>query len=312
MQLPSGVWGLSTCVASDQRDQLAEFWMAAPQDQLAALWGTPFGEVTRHLVRQLNPQTQFSPSQIARRESIGGWFNQHGLSHPLAPQLMVANFLYSPPGLLTINNPEQYFPEWLLGAYRELYQGQHNPAQHRPAQPTSTAPAAVPTAFAAPSAPDFGAFPATLHDLVDNRIQLNRMLGLSNLYYIDPEDQEILAELVELRSNLAEAIQRCPEADLERLWATDLGDRYWAMVRSGVQKEPLNPADESRKQAVSVALTPSLGGGGFGSPGALNAFLIAMLYYLPGTMKVDEPQQKLPQWLLSAYEQIFAQPQPVA
>ena len=304
MQLPAGAWGLSTCVASDQRDQLADFWMAAPQDQLAALWGTPNGEVTCHLVRQLTPQTQFTPAQVARRESLGAWFNQHGLSHPLAQQLMVANFLYSPPGLLTINNPEHYFPEWLLGAYRELYQGQRHPVQPNPAPPT-----AVPTALSAPAAPDFGVFPATLHDLVDNRIQLNRMLGLSNLYYIDPEDQEILAELVELRSNFVDAIQRCPEADLERLWATDLGDRYWAMVRSGVQKEPLSPADESRKQAVSMALTPSLGGKGFGSPGALNAFLIAMLYYLPGTMKVDQPQQKLPQWLFSAYEQIFAQPQ---
>ena len=43
-----------------------------------------------------------------------------------------------------------------------------------------------------PLQPDFGQFPDTLQELVGNRIQLNRLLGLSNLYYIDPEDQEIL------------------------------------------------------------------------------------------------------------------------
>ena len=72
-------------------------------------------------------------------------------------------------------------------------------------------------------------FPSTLQELVGNRIQLNRLLGLSNLYYIDPEDQEILQELRQVRLSLIEAIERCPESELEGLWATDLGDRYWAL-----------------------------------------------------------------------------------
>ena len=303
MQLPAQPWNLSTCVASNQRDALVDFWLAAPSDQLQALWGTPFGEVSRQLIRQLTPQTVLDPAQVARRDALGGWFNQNGLSHPMAAQLMLANFLYSPPGLLKVNGPEQYFPDWLARAYRELYE------QPQPVIPAPQAPIqqAVPQPV---QPPDFGAFPATLQELVNNRIQLNRMLGLSNLYYIDPEDQEILSELVQLRTSLVDAIQRCPEPELERLWATDLGDRYWAMVRSGIQKEALSPQDQSRKQAATVTLTPSLGGGGFGSPGALNAFLVAMLYYLPGTMQVDLPQQKLPAWLLSPYQQIFAQAQP--
>ena len=51
-----------------------------------------------------------------------------------------------------------------------------------------------------------------------NRIQLNRLLGLSNLYYIDPEDEEILNELRQVRMSLIEAIERCPEQELERIW----------------------------------------------------------------------------------------------
>ena len=95
-------------------------------------------------------------------------------------------------------------------------------------------------------------------------------LGLSNLYYIDPEDQEILQELRQVRLSLISAIERCPESELEKIWATDLGDRYWALVRSGIQKESLAPAEEHKKQAVTQALNPAAGGG-FGRPGAVNA-----------------------------------------
>ena len=53
--------------------------------------------------------------------------------------------------------------------------------QHQPLGPASPA---------QPAAPDFGAFPSSLQELVGNRIHLNRILGLS-IYYIDPEDREI-------------------------------------------------------------------------------------------------------------------------
>ena len=145
--------------------------------------------------------------------------------------------------------------------------------------------------------------------MIGNRIQLNRLLGLSNLYYIDPEDQEILQELRQVRLSLIEAIERCPESELEKIWATDLGDRYWALVRSGIQKESLTPVEERKKESATQALNPSAGGG-FGQPGAVNAFLVAMVLFEPGTMKVDGAAQKLPGWLLPQYQQVFAESLP--
>ena len=145
-----------------------------------------------------------------------------------------------------------------------------------------------------------------LQELVGNRIQLNRLLGLSNLYYIDPEDKEICHELRQVRFSLIEAIERCPEDQLESIWATDLGDRYWALVRSGIQKEAMTPAEEQKKHMVTQKLTPEAGGG-FGSPGAINAVLMAMMLFEPGTMKINGAEQKLPTWLLPSYQQIFAQ-----
>lgn len=295
--LPQQAWSVSSAAALDQRDALARFWLASPEDLLPSLWASPLGEVTKALVRQLTPATVFAPAQVELRNAIGARL-QAGFQSPCAIQLLLASWLYSPPGLLTIANPQANLPGWLLPAYQELY------AAGATQVPSPAAPQPQP-ATQLPQ-PDFGAFPATLQELINNRIQLNRMLGLANLYYIDPEDQEICSELRQLRLDLAAAIQRCPEQQLEQLWSTDLGDRYWAMVRSGVQKEVPTPQEEVLKQAATQRLQPAQGGG-FGTPGALNAFLVAMLFFEPGSMRVEAAEQKLPAWLLAPYQQVFAE-----
>ena len=192
----------------------------------------------------------------------------------------------------------------MISDYQSLYSKVSTtpPSSAPTPQPqTSEVPATI------PSQPDFGQFPGTLQELLSNRIQLNRLLGLSNLYYIDPEDQEILQELREVRIALIGAIERCSEDQLESIWASDFGDRYWSLVRSGIQKEPLNPEEELKKHAATRKLNPSVGGG-FGTPGAINALLVAMTLFEPGSMRIADPEQKLPTWLLPNYQQIFAEP----
>ena len=58
--------------------------------------------------------------------------------------------------------------------------------------------------------------------------------------------------------SLIEAIERCPEQQLESIWETDLGDRYWALVRSGIQKEAMTPSEEQKKHSVTQKLNPSV------------------------------------------------------
>jgi hypothetical protein len=251
------------------------------------------------MIGSLNPDTVFSPEQVSLRNAIGERLSA-GLEAPISIQLLLANFLYSPPGLLQIANAEAQLPAWLLADYRALYEQKAQTAT------TAISEQAVQPVTELPQ-PDFGVFPSTLQELVGNRVQLNRLLGLSNLYYIDPEDQEILQELRQVRLSLVEAIERCPEQHLQNLWETDLGDRYWALVRSGIQKEAMTPTEEQKKHVVTQKLNPSAGGG-FGTPGAINAVLVAMVLFEPGTMKISDAEQKLPAWLLPSYQQIFAQP----
>ena len=44
--------------------------------------------------------------------------------------------------------------------------------------------------------------------------------------------------------------------------------------------------------------------------GAMNAFLVAMAFYEPGTMQVEGAEHKLPGWLLQGYREVFAQALP--
>ena len=105
LQLPTQSWTLATCVGNDHRDQLAAFWLAAPEDLLFSLWSSSAGDVTRAMIRTLTTDTAFSSEQVSLRNAIGSRLSS-GLDSPGAIQLLLANFLYSPPGLMKIANAE--------------------------------------------------------------------------------------------------------------------------------------------------------------------------------------------------------------
>lgn len=302
VNIPQQGWQTSTALGTDQRDSVVGFWLSAPMDQLEALWNGGFGVLTRQMVQQLTEQTAFTPDQVALRQALNQRLGELGLSQPLAHQLLLAAFLLSPPGLLKVADAERQLPAWLAAAYKQMYETA-KPVMTLGGDARPQAPALSINSAALPN-PDFGAFPLSLEALVGNRIQLNRLLGLSNLYYIDPEDQEICEELLQFRRSLAGLIKSAPEQDLERIWATDFGDRYWALVRSGVQKEALAAPDQQIKDSATSQLN-SNAGGGFDRPGAICALLVAMMYYAPGSMRVEAPEKKIPGWLLPFYRQVF-------
>ena len=94
---------------------------------------------------------------------------------PAPPQFLLANFLFSPVGRLKIQNPEQHLPAWFVTAYKNLYET--DTPSNFPL--SSSAPPNIPSPQ---STEDLNIFPASLQELSGNRIQLNKMLGLSNLH----------------------------------------------------------------------------------------------------------------------------------
>lgn len=296
--IPQRSWHLSER-SENTRDGLIRFWLSAPVDQLQALWSGGFGDPTCAMVRLLSAQTVFTPEQVALRNDLNRRIDELGLNHPQSQQFLLAVFLLSPAGLFKVADPDQQLPGWLCAAYKTLYEASGGVMVFGAgAPPQAPAPVGVPN-------PDFGRFPSSLDELVGNRIQLNRLLGLSNLYYIDPEDKEISEELLQLRRSLAALILAAPSPDLERIWKTDLGDRYWALVRSGVQVEPPDAQDQSIRERSTQELART----GFGEASALNHLLVLMMYLKPGSMRVEAAEQKLPGWLLTPYREIFEQAQ---
>jgi len=296
MEIPKSPWNLSDLTIQQIRDRLAFFWINAPKDKLQLLWDSDLGITTKKLVSELHPNYVFSQSQIDFRNTLNIFFQENGLSHPMSLNLMIANFLYSPPGLLHINNITTYFPSWFCQEYTLLYVDENPQNISSSSQPNDSFPLNI--SIDTPPAP------SSLVAVSSDRIYLNRILGLSNLYYIDPDDREILTELLEVRNHLVDLLLKEPESNLEGLFASDLGDRYWALVRSGVQREPLGEYQLQTRTMIIDKLNPAIGGG-FGSPQSINHFLAAMLLYAPGSMKVESPEQKIPAWIYPMYRELF-------
>ena len=263
---------------------MSQFLAAAPADFLEPLLSSPFGRVYKLFLERCCIRAFEHPDAVNVRENLSQQLRQTGFQSNQGHGLLLALMPFFPPNNLKVEDAAAKLPAWLLELYRGRYEA-----------PTGQQPSAAPAPTGQPSFTD--------------RIFLNRMLGLSNLYYIDPEDQEILQELRQLRLQLSQLILNCPEQQLESLFGADLADRYWALVRSGVQKEPLQPAEDQLKGAVTTKLSPN-SGGGFGTPGAVNAFLVAMAFYEPGSMQVEGAEHKLPGWLLAGYREVFAQALP--
>ena len=131
------------------------------------------------------------------------------------------------------------------------------------------------------------------------RIFLNRMLGLANLYYIDPEDQEIVEELRQVRQQVAERWLQAREDQLEALFAGEFGQRYRTLVRCGVQKEPLTLAERQFRDGFAPRAA------NIADPDGLKAMLAALLYYTPGNIRIDQPERILPAWLAAEWAQLL-------
>ena len=266
------VWSLSDAAAGQHREEVARFWIHAPDDVLEMLWDSVFGEASRLLIAQLTPATAFSSGQLQLRDELFGLMRR-GFNQPGAVKTMIAAFLLSPPGTLQISDPEIKMPAWLLPTYLQTYQ----------IQP----PAAAPVLTQSP--------PSTLQEFAANRIQLNRLLGLSNLYYIDPEDQEILQDLQSLRLLLCQLILDCPPQELDSLFQPDLAERYWALVRSGIQAVPILPDEESIQE---IALS---------QPNDLRSLLVALCYQQPSPSILDQVPIDVPGWLPSGCLELMVQ-----
>lgn len=255
----------------------SRFLEHCPGDFLEPLLASPFGRVYRLLLERGCAQALPDPdgALAQQRDQLSQRLRLCGFQGPEGHGLLLALMPLYPPGQLKVEDAPAKLPSWLL----ELYRRRYEPA---------SAPGLVQDAPAPRGQPSF-----------EDRIFLNRMLGLSNLYYIDPDDQEILQELRQVRLQTISLLLSTTREELGRHFSADFGDRFWAMAQSGVQKEPLDAHEVAQRDAIQswLSTTPN----SLHQEGGIQRFAAALLFSVPGSIALANPERNLPAWFVEGF-----------
>jgi hypothetical protein len=257
---------------------LARFLQAAPADFLDALLASPFGRVYRLFLERCCTQPLSGTAADQLKQDLSQQLRVVGFASGEGHALLLALMPFYAPGNLKVEDAPAKLPGWLLEIYRLRYEP--STAPHSAEQPSQA--------------------PADGRPSFSDRIFLNRMLGLSNLYYIDPEDQEILQELRQVRLQTVELLLSCDSRALGEHFSADFGDRYWAMAQSGVQKEALDSHELAQRDAIQrwLSTTPN----SLHAEGGIQRFAAALLFSEPGSVRLATPEKNLPTWFLEGYK----------
>ena len=253
--------------------ELSQFLSQAPTDFLEPLLKSPFGRVyTLFLERCCTSKFPGTESE-KRRNALSQQLRQVGCDTPEGWAVLLSLFPLFPPEQLKVEDASAKLPDWLLTIYESRYEA------WEPSLPSPS-----PTASSA----------------FEDRVFLNRILGLSNLYYIDPEDNEILQELREVRLQTVKLILGVGRDELGQQFQADFGDRFWAMAQSGIQKESLNANEVQQRDAIQqwLSQTPN----SLHQDGGIQRFAAALLFNPPGTVRLANPDRNLPVWFMDGYK----------
>jgi hypothetical protein len=253
--------------------ELSHFLTHAPSDFLEPMMASPFGRVYRIFLERCC--TVKFPSEQAedRRNTLSQQLRQLGCEKPEGWSVLLALFPFFPPGQLKVEDAASKLPSWLHTLYAARYEASEPlPASGHP----------------------------TGRPAFEDRIFLNRVLGLSNLYYIDPEDQEILQELREVRLQTVHLMLSVGREELGRQFQSDFGDRFWAMAQSGIQKESLDANEIQQRDAIQqwLSKTPN----SLHQEGGIQRFASVVLFSSPGSVRLADPDRNLPAWFMDGYK----------
>jgi hypothetical protein len=249
------------------------FLEACPGDFLEPLMSSPFGRVFKLFIERCCTQALPGEALEQQKQQLSQKLRVCGFQGPEGQAILLALMPFFPPQHLKVEDAAAKLPGWLFEIYKLRYEPTSAPAQtHNPnGDPSFT-----------------------------DRIFLNRMLGLSNLYYIDPEDQEILQELRAVRLQAIELLLSVNREQLGQHFSGDFGDRYWAMAQSGVQKEALDSLESARRDEIQqwLSRTPH----SLHQEGGIQRFAAALLFNIPGSVQLAQPEQNLPAWFLEGFK----------
>ncbi|MGB8687446.1 MAG: glycosyltransferase [Microcoleus sp.] len=253
------------------RKQIADFWLNVSVENLENAYKGDSGKSYQILLAsgfQHQPMMEDEQRFLQQLTQIS-----KGLVHPKALNALLAAMLYFPPGTMRIPDARNRLPQWLIGDYEQV--------------------------FEAENAVNSESTSELLAQYIQSPQFVNQLLGCVNLYRIDSSDASVVLELRQIRKQLADFWLTVPPEKLETFYQGEVRKGYQAILKSGLQAESMTDAEQKFLEQLTEISK------GLVHPQAINALLGAMLYFVPGKMRVPDANTRLPKWLIDDYEKVF-------
>ena len=299
--------------ARHARHRLSSFWLEAPIDQLEILYRGAIGRAYRELLLGSLPGLPLAPDEASWKEGLARRLQEH-FETPERPNLLLAVMPYCAPGRMRLENPLTSLPPWLQAEYGHCFDPELlrlTPPPPGLLQPAAASPNLTTTALAEPTEdqdqlPPPAPTPTTWTeplpvvgelrgDEAFSRFQdsdfTDRMVGLINLFRLDPDDPEVIGELERLRRLLAQVWLDVSPASLEALYRSPMGMVYRELLASDFGALPTPAQDQGNVHALTEAA------GDQEHPAMAQALLAVMPFHPQGRMRLGSGQDRLPVWL---------------
>ncbi|KPQ39984.1 MAG: putative O-linked N-acetylglucosamine transferase, SPINDLY family [Phormidium sp. OSCR] len=260
------------------RRQLVDYWLTLPGDQLPLAYNSEIGKAFKALLKSDLRQEPLTPEEETYRQQLTE--QGAGLVKPQALNALMGAMLYYPVEQMKVRDAQTRLPDWLYPDYAAVFEA---PAP----EPEPPAPVPTPSAAVGATAPQAFA-PNFLQDLE----------AALNQYSADTSNADIILKLRNLRHQLILTLASQPLEAVAQQYRGEFGRVYKKLLRSGFQKQPLADIEVQTRAKLSEAWKNR-------HHQAVNAMMGLFLYFPPGTMKIQEPTTRLPNWLLPDYREVF-------
>jgi hypothetical protein len=302
------------------RQCLSQFWLQAPVDQLEDFYTSAVGDCFRVLLASGLAQLDLTREEQVWKNTLADRLGQ-AFSRPETTNVLLALMPYYPPGKMRVADPMTQIPSWLQQDYARLFDAELLQRIWQPAgllapagqaygpaprlgltNPVSTAPAA-PTANPLPRlSRQRGAEALAAVQEVDFQ---RRMSGLINLFVIDPSDNTVVENLIELRRLLGQIWLDAQPSQLQALYSSaGFGRLYRELLASGFSRLNLIDQDRYLRNQLAVLVAD------MSQSGSINALMAALPFYPPGKIAFGGGEQHMPEWLVQEIGTIYGQAQP--
>ena len=270
------------------RHRLSSFWMSAPVDSLQDLYEGNIGALQQLLLRGPLVRHDLADDEKTWAEHLRSLLNQAEFQSEQI-NILLALIPYTRPGELSIHEPADSLPEWLLNDYIQYCQPDLDSENLRPAKLLE------PSRDMQPLSERRG--DSAMQWLRDEETLL-KMLSLLDHYKQNSISDDGVAELAEFRAVLAQLWLDVEPTQLQTLFHTPVGDVTKAMIKAGIGRKLVFQQDQMARERLAVQARD------FSQPNA-SGVIMAMLMFYPPDRVGFKSTNGLPEWFVDVLDEIL-------